>query len=82
MGTYYLTAFEKTGKTLLDETFEANNESEAKEKGNAILAEKDCFNTHTDAQHKRDSLFYFTADNEQAPPSFYQKPKAPFQAFI
>ncbi|MBM7715084.1 YhzD family protein [Siminovitchia sp. FSL H7-0308] len=40
MGTYYLTAFEKTGKTLLDETFEANNESEAKEKGNAILAEK------------------------------------------
>lgn len=40
MATYQLTAFEKTGEKLLDETFNAENENEAKEKGNAILAGK------------------------------------------
>ncbi|MFS0644820.1 YhzD family protein [Siminovitchia sp. 179-K 8D1 HS] len=40
MGAYQLTAFERTGEKLLDETFEAENENEAKRKGNAMLAEK------------------------------------------
>jgi hypothetical protein len=40
MPTFFLTAFERTGEKLLDESFEADNEQEAKEKGNAILAEK------------------------------------------
>lgn len=41
MGIYKLTAFEPTGEKLLDEGFEAANDSEAKEKGTAILIEKD-----------------------------------------
>lgn len=40
MGIYKLTAFEPTGEKLLDEGFEAPNDSEAKEKGTAILTEK------------------------------------------
>ncbi|MTH54590.1 hypothetical protein GKZ89_14395 [Bacillus mangrovi] len=40
MGTYYLTVFEKNGEKLLDESFEAGNEQEAKEIGSRKLEEK------------------------------------------
>lgn len=40
MRTYTLTVFEKTGEKLLDETFEAANDEEAKEVGKATLEEK------------------------------------------
>ncbi|HSJ38794.1 MAG TPA: YhzD family protein [Planococcus sp. (in: firmicutes)] len=41
MRTYKLTAFEKTGKMIADETFTAENDEQAKEKGEEILKEKD-----------------------------------------
>jgi len=40
MKTYTLTVFEKNGETLLDETFEANNDEEAKVVGLNKLVEK------------------------------------------
>ncbi|MFC7062652.1 YhzD family protein [Halobacillus seohaensis] len=40
MKKYYLTVFEKNGTNVLDETFEANNESEAKQIGKDKLEEK------------------------------------------
>ena len=40
MKTYKLTAYEKTGKVIVDESFEASNDDEAKEKGHALLEEK------------------------------------------
>lgn len=40
MNTYKLTAFEANGEKILDETFEASSEAEAKEKGEALLKEK------------------------------------------
>jgi hypothetical protein len=39
MGVYTLTVFKKNGKTLLDETFEASNDAEAKNLGEARLHE-------------------------------------------
>lgn len=39
MGKYTLTVFSKTGETLLDESFEAATEKEAKETGEKRLAE-------------------------------------------
>ncbi|RST75157.1 hypothetical protein D4T97_007815 [Siminovitchia acidinfaciens] len=41
MGIYQLSAFEPTGEKLLDESFEAANDEQAKEKGTAILTEKE-----------------------------------------
>lgn len=38
--TYKLTAFEKTGKLLIEETFTAATDDEAKAKGNSMLEEK------------------------------------------
>lgn len=47
MTLYKLTAFEQNGEKILDEGFEAANDIEAKEKGNAILVEKGCIDkTH------------------------------------
>lgn len=40
MRTYKLTAFEKTGKLIEEETFTAETDDEAKEKGLALLEEK------------------------------------------
>lgn len=40
MRTYKLTAFEQTGKMIADETFTAENDDLAKEKGQEILKEK------------------------------------------
>lgn len=39
MGLYYLTVFEKSGEKLLDESFEAQTEQEAKEIGQRKLEE-------------------------------------------
>jgi len=39
MNTYALTAYEKNGKKILDETISASNDSEAKQRGEARLAE-------------------------------------------
>lgn len=39
MDTYILTAFDKTGKKLLDETFTAENQEKAKELGKQLLLE-------------------------------------------
>ena len=41
MRTYKLTAFEKTGKLIIEETFTAATDDEAKEKGNIMLEEKE-----------------------------------------
>lgn len=40
MRTYKLTAFEQTGKIILDETFTAETDEQAKEKGQELLTEK------------------------------------------
>lgn len=40
METYKLTAFKPDGEKLLDESFQAGNEEEAKEIGKKIIAEK------------------------------------------
>ncbi|WP_343798486.1 YhzD family protein [Bacillus carboniphilus] len=37
MKTYKLTVFEKNGEKILDEAFEAANDTEAKEKGTEML---------------------------------------------
>lgn len=39
MNTYALTAFESNGEKILDETISAQSDSEAKEQGEARLAE-------------------------------------------
>ncbi|MGP1910571.1 YhzD family protein [Metabacillus sp. JX24] len=41
MGLYYLTAFGKDGEKLLDESFEAATDHEAKQIGTQKLEEKD-----------------------------------------
>ncbi|MFC3210447.1 MULTISPECIES: YhzD family protein [Planomicrobium] len=41
MRTYKLTAFEQTGKLITEETFTAENDDLAKEKGREILKEKE-----------------------------------------
>ncbi|MHA6260717.1 YhzD family protein [Sporosarcina sp. CAU 1771] len=41
MRSYKLTAFENTGKVLIEETFTAATDDEAKVKGQAMLEEKD-----------------------------------------
>lgn len=47
MMSFKLTAFDKTGQKLLDETFQAINEESAKQLGEQILKEKDLLNkTH------------------------------------
>ncbi|MBE4906762.1 hypothetical protein IMZ08_01660 [Bacillus luteolus] len=45
MGVYKLTVFDKSGETLLDESFEAATEKEAKEVGEKMLAEKNYLDT-------------------------------------
>lgn len=40
MRTYKLTAYEKTGELIEEETFTAETDEEAKEKGQAFLEEK------------------------------------------
>ncbi|QTD42844.1 YhzD family protein [Sporosarcina sp. Te-1] len=40
MRTYKLTAYEKNGELLTEETFNAATDDEAKEKGRALLEEK------------------------------------------
>lgn len=40
MRDYKLTAFEPTGEKILDEGFEAQDDTEAKKKGEALLKEK------------------------------------------
>ncbi|KOO47138.1 YhzD family protein [Priestia koreensis] len=46
MGAYTLTVFEKSGEKLIDETFEASTEAEAKQKGTERLSELK-FEEHT-----------------------------------
>ncbi|TCT23649.1 YhzD-like protein [Melghiribacillus thermohalophilus] len=46
MKTYYLTVFEKDGSKLLDETFQARDDNEAKQRGMEKLKEKG-FEEHT-----------------------------------
>jgi hypothetical protein len=47
MRVYTLTVFEKDGTKLLDETFEANSEGEAKQTGEQLLREKSLYeHTH------------------------------------
>ncbi|RNF39421.1 YhzD family protein [Planococcus salinus] len=41
MRTYKLTAFEQTGKLIMEETFTAENDEEARKKGREILEEKE-----------------------------------------
>lgn len=40
MKTYVITVFSKSGETLLEEKFEADNDKIAREKGEVILEEK------------------------------------------
>lgn len=46
MATYVLTVYEKSGKILLDEPFEAKDDTEAKELGMQRLYEKE-YTDHT-----------------------------------
>ncbi|CEG23501.1 hypothetical protein BN1080_02479 [Planococcus massiliensis] len=47
MRTYKLTAYEQTGKLIVEETFTAENDEQAKDKGRALLEEKELTNqTH------------------------------------
>lgn len=47
MRTYKVTVFEPNGEKLLDESFEAKNDTEGKEKGHKILEEHNALNkTH------------------------------------
>ncbi|TLS38040.1 YhzD family protein [Pseudalkalibacillus caeni] len=46
MEKYIITVFEKDGSNVLDETFEAKDDREAKEIGNNMLKEKG-FSDHT-----------------------------------
>lgn len=41
MRTYKLTAFEQTGKLIMEETFTADNDEQARKKGREILEEKE-----------------------------------------
>lgn len=45
MKTYHVTAFSPSGEKLLDETFEAANDAEAKRIGEQILREKNLWET-------------------------------------
>ena len=45
MKIYKLTAYEQKGKVIMDDSLEAANDEEAKEKGLAILQEKDLLET-------------------------------------
>lgn len=45
MKTYKLTAYESKGKVIMDESLEASTDEEAKEKGHAILEEKELLET-------------------------------------
>lgn len=45
MKVYKLTAYEKKGKVIIDESIEAANDDEAKQKGQTILEEKDLVTT-------------------------------------
>lgn len=40
MKTYKLTAFEANGEKIIDESFQAENDTAAKEQGEKLLAEK------------------------------------------
>lgn len=40
MKVYKLTAYESTGKLIIEETFEADSDEQAKEKGQHLLVEK------------------------------------------
>lgn len=46
MRTYTLTVFEKDGKKLFDDTFEASNDDDAKHVGKTILTENN-YKEHT-----------------------------------
>lgn len=46
MKTYVLTVFDKTGEKLLDESFTAQDDNEAKKIGQSMLAEKG-YSEHT-----------------------------------
>lgn len=46
MKKYFITVFEKDGTKLLDESFEANNDNEAKSAGEKLLLDKD-YSEHT-----------------------------------
>ena len=41
MRTYKLTAYEQTGKLITEETFTAENDEQAKDKGRVLLEEKE-----------------------------------------
>lgn len=45
MKSYKLTAYEKKGKVIIDETIEAENDIEAKQQGQALLKEKNLLET-------------------------------------
>lgn len=55
MGLYYLTAFGKDGEKLLDESFEAANDHEAKQIGTQKLEEKDALKKRTAARQRADN---------------------------
>ncbi|MDM5301080.1 hypothetical protein FZC70_18065 [Bacillus subtilis] len=46
MADYFLTAFDPSGETLVNERFEAENEETAKMRGEALLKEKE-LHSHT-----------------------------------
>ncbi|MDP4083948.1 MAG: YhzD family protein [Bacillota bacterium] len=59
MNTYKLTAFQPNGEKLLDESFQAGDDSAAKEIGIQLLIEKDLLNaTHRCVSSKGKLLLF------------------------
>lgn len=69
MPTYTLTAFERDGEKLLDETFEAANDEEAKKSASKNCVSAAVGTKHTVASMPAASSFYFTA-NQNTPGLF------------
>ncbi|WP_018662308.1 YhzD family protein [Heyndrickxia acidiproducens] len=59
MGVYKLTAFEPAGKKILDEGFEAKDDSEAKQIGERLLKEKGVYEkTHRCTSPKGELILF------------------------
>ncbi|MBU9720734.1 MULTISPECIES: YhzD family protein [Bacillaceae] len=59
MAKYFITAYDKTGKHLLDETFEASNDKQAKELGIQRLEEENSLENPSRVVRSSGGLVHF-----------------------
>ena len=57
--TYYLTIYKSDGENVLNESFNAKNDEEAKEIGMKMLKENNSLDRHIDSFHLMDVFYYF-----------------------